>query len=107
MMRFWGICAIVILTVAGTGLVRTVIEDGIQEIRSETDSWLAWPIYCIGLAQLVFGASLLIRSRRIFERIRVKFDENGADLRRWMIVVVGAVGLGMGAVSLFVATSLS
>lgn len=107
MMRFWGIGAIVILAVAVTGVVRTVLEDGIQEIESETDSWLAWPIYAIGLAQIVFGASLLIWSRRIFERLRVKFDENGADLRGWMIVVVGAVGLGMGAVSLFVAASLA
>ncbi|MGW9184060.1 hypothetical protein [Agromyces sp. NPDC055661] len=106
-MRFWGIGAIVILAVALTGVVRTVLEDGIQEIESETDSWIAWPIYAIGLAQIVFGASLLTWSRRIFERLRVKFDENGADLRAWMIVVVGAVGLGMGAVSLFVAASLA
>ncbi|MFB9308297.1 hypothetical protein BJY17_002238 [Agromyces hippuratus] len=107
MMRFWGIGAIIILAVAVPRIVSSVLEDGIQEIGSETDSWLAWPIYAIGLAQIVFGSSLLIWSRRIFKRLRVKFDESGADLRRWMVVVVGSVGLGMGAVSLFVAASLA
>lgn len=107
MMRFWGIGATIILAIAATGIVRTVIEEGIQEIGSETDSWIVWPIYVIGLAQIVFGLSLLIRSRQIFERLRVKFDENGADLRRWMVVVLGSVGLGMGAVSMFVAASLA
>lgn len=107
MMRFWGISAIIILAVAGTRVTSAVVEDGIQEIGSKADSWIAWPIYVICLAQIVFGLSLLIRSRQIFERLRVKFDENGADLRRWMVVVLGSVGVGMGVVSLFVAASVA
>lgn len=107
MMRFWGIGAIIVLGFAATKVVGTVLEDGIQETTSDTDSWLTWPIYAIGLAQIVFGTSLLVLSHRIFERLRTKFDENGAHLRRWMVVVVGAVGFGMGAVSLFVAASLT
>ncbi|WP_109212383.1 MULTISPECIES: hypothetical protein [Microbacterium] len=62
--------------------------------------------YC-DIALAVFGISLIIRSRRIFERLRVKSEEDGADLRRWMIVALGAVVLATAATSVCIAVSPS
>lgn len=106
-MRFTGIVGLGILIVIGTAVTRTVLEQGVDEITPEASSWIVWPVYAIGIAQVVFGTSVILRSRRIFERLRVKFEQDGAHLRRWMIVVLGAVGLVMAATSLFVAISLS
>lgn len=106
MMRFTGIVGLGILIVVGTAVTRTVLEQGVDEITPEASSWIVWPVYAIGIAQVVFGTSVILRSRRIFERLRVKFEQDGAHLRRWMIVVLGAVGLVMAATSLFVAISL-
>lgn len=105
--RFWGVAALVVLPVIATNVIRTVLEDGIEEIAGPVDAWMAWPVYAIGVAQILFGSSLLIWSRRIFDALHAKFAENSADLRRWMVVVLGAVAFGMGATSLFVAVSLS
>lgn len=107
MMRFTGIVGLGILLVVGTAVTRTVLERGVEEIDAHASSWMVWPIYAIGIAQAIFGISLLVRSRLIFERLRGKFEKEGADLRRWMIVVLGAVALVMAATSLFVAMSLS
>lgn len=107
MMRFTGIVGLGILLVVGTAVTRTALEQGTDETDAQASSWMVWPIYAIGIAQAFFGVSLIVRSRRIFERLSAKFEQDGADLRRWMIVVLGAVAIVMAATSLFVAMSLS
>lgn len=106
-MRFTGIVGLGILVVVGTAVTRTVLDQGVDEMGAEASPWVLWPIYAIGIAQAAFGISLLFRSRQIVEGLRVKFEQNGAHLRRWMIVVLGAVALIIAATSLFLAISLS
>ncbi|MGU3645359.1 hypothetical protein ACLBXX_10355 [Microbacterium sp. C23T] len=105
-MRFTGIAGLAILIVVGTAVTRTALERGVDEITPEASRWIVWPVYAIGIAQALFGLCLIIWSGWIFERLQGKFEKDGAHLRRWMIVVLGAVALVMAATSLFVAVSL-
>lgn len=107
MMRFTGIVGLGILVVIATAVTRTVLERGIDDVDARSSSWTVWPVFAIGITQAILGISLIVRSRRIFGRLRVAFEEEGAFLRRWMIVVLGAVALVMAATSLLVAISLS
>jgi hypothetical protein len=106
-MRFWGFAAIGIMTLIGTNVAGIVFEGRIVHSDTAANSSFVWPIYLIGVAQVLFGLMFLIRSRRIFERLRIKFEEDRASLRRWMVVALGAVGIGMGATVIYVAISLT
>lgn len=106
-MRFWGIAVLGIITVIGSNLLGIVRDGGIDEPDAAADPSFVWLVYLLGVMQVVFGLGVLIRSRRIFERLRVKFEEEGASLRRWMVVVLGVVGFGMGATVIYVAISLT
>lgn len=106
-MRFTGIVGLGILLVVATAVTRTVLEQGIDEIDAHSSSWMVWPVYAIGITQAILGISLIVRSRRVFDRLRVAFEKEGALLRRWMILVLGAVALVMAATSLLIAISLS
>lgn len=106
MMRFWGVCAVGMSLVIGSHVVRKVLDEGIEE-SAGGDPWMAWPIYGLGAAQIIFGLCVLVWSRRIFERLSPRFEQDGAPLRRWMVIVVGALGVLLGAVALFVAVSLA
>jgi len=106
-LRFTGIVGLGIVLAVGSGVTRTVLDEGIVESDTRASSWMVWLICAIGLAQAIVGISLIVRSRLIFERLRVTFHHDGAGLRRWMIIVLGSVGLALAATSLFVAVSLS
>ncbi|WP_160897377.1 MULTISPECIES: hypothetical protein [unclassified Microbacterium] len=43
----------------------------------------------------MFGVVLVVRSRRILDMLRRRFAEDGAGLRRWMVIVWGCVGILM------------
>lgn len=106
-MRFWGIAAVGIITVIGANLLGIVREGGIQEPDTAANPSFVWLFYPIGVMQVVFGLAVLTWSRRIFERLRVKFEEESASLRRWMVFVLGVVGIGMGATVIYVAITLT
>lgn len=106
-MRFWGIAALGIITVIGINLLGIVRDGGIEEPDAAASPSFVWLIYLLGGMQVVFGLGVVIWSRRIFERLRVKFEEEGASLRRWMVVVLGAVATGMGTSVIYVAISLT
>ena len=106
-MRFNGVGGLVIVVIIGWNVARTVVEEGVQVTGSQTDPRMAWLIYALGIAQLIFGASVLLGSRRLFERFRTRFDQHGAPLSRWMFVVIGALGVAMGLTSLLVGLSLT
>jgi hypothetical protein len=105
--RLWGVATVGIITVIGANLLGIVREGGIEEPSTTAKLSFVWMFYLIGVGQVVFGVAVLMLSRRIFERLRVKFEEEGATLRRWMVIVVGAVGIGLGATVLYVAISLT
>lgn len=105
--RFWGIAAVGIMTVIGANLLGIVREGGIEEPVTAAQLSFVWLFYVIGVVQVVFGLAVLTMSRRIFDRLRVKFEEEGASLRRWMVVVLGVVGIGMGVTVIYVATTLT
>ncbi len=107
MMRFVGIAGLGILLVIGAAVTRTVLDRGIDGVDARAPAWMLWPIYALGLGQAVFGIILAIRSRPIFERLRRAFEEDGAALRRWMIVLLGGAGLVLAATTLYIAVILS
>lgn len=107
MMRFVGVVGLVIMLVLGTTATRTVLERGIDGVDTPAPAWMLWTIYALGVGQAVFGIILVIRSRPIFERLRRAFEEEGAALRRWMIALLGGVGLVIAATTLYIAVTLS
>lgn len=105
--RFWGIVAVGIIAVVGAHLLGIVREGGIKEPGDAAQLSFVWLFYLIGVAQAVFGLVVLMLSQRIFGLLRLKFEERDGSLRSWMVVVFGAVAIGMGLTVIYVAISLS
>ncbi|WP_424711324.1 hypothetical protein [Microbacterium sp. SLBN-111] len=106
-MRAWGIGVLTVATLIAVSVASSVITHGIESTRPELTPVLAGGFIAIGAAQAISGIVFIVRSRHLLETLRRKFAEDGADLRRWMIVVWGCVALVMsGGVFTVVLTSV-
>lgn len=93
--RAWGIAAFSIGALIAVSVASSVGTHGIESTRPELSPVLTVGFLVIGTAQAVFGTVLIVRSRHVHEALRRKLADDGADLRRGMIVAWGCVALVM------------
>lgn len=76
-------------------ITRSLLSNGIDPAPANLSPLLVGGFIVIGTAQAIFGVVLVVRSRRILGMLRRRFAEDGAGLRRWMVIVWGCVGILM------------
>lgn len=89
--RAWGILAVAFCAVIVTDLVAKIIDGRIWDQEASASVPTPWPLYVMATVHLLFGLILVLRSGPIHDRVRTRFAGSGADLRRWMLVALGAV----------------
>jgi hypothetical protein len=105
--RLWGVAALVMVGVVGGQIVHILLTEGIDEAATSSGPHLALPFLAIGAAQLAGGLLLIVRARPWTARLRPRFARYSADLKAWMLIVLGSLAALAGGVSLWVGLSLA
>lgn len=95
LMRAWGTGGLTMGTLIVISITRSLLLNGIDPAPANLSPLLTGGFIVIGTAQAIFGVVLVVRSRRILDMLRRRFAEDGAGLRRWMVIAWGCVGILM------------